>query len=118
LALTLGEDVHDTRLGCWRRNDQERTEQSLDVAEVLAALPEELREVAEHLMHEPAAAVTRRLGLRPSTLYGLIGRLRRHFRRRGLGDSGSGHDRTGIGAEHHGRHGTGMGQGLTPGFKL
>lgn len=84
LGQTLGQDAHDTRLRRDRRDDQEQAELALDVAESLANLPDELRAVAERLLHAPIAEVARELGLRPSTLYGLVHRLRRRFRRAGL----------------------------------
>lgn len=65
--------------------DQRRRDLALDVAEVLANLPEELRAVAEALKTDNVAAAARKLGVPRSTLMtGGVRSLLRRFRQAGL----------------------------------
>lgn len=64
-----------------RLSDLER-----DVAAVLAGLPGEQRALAESLMEASVSEVSRRLGLRRTTLYGRMKGLRAAFERDGLRD--------------------------------
>jgi DNA-directed RNA polymerase specialized sigma24 family protein len=86
LAQTITSDEHRNRTGRWRRSDAERAELALDTATVLAALPEDLRDLAMGLMDASPSQVARDLGVPRSTLQRRLERLRRHFEDAGLRD--------------------------------
>jgi len=83
---TIASDEHLNRTGRWRRSDAERAELALDTATVLAALPEDLRDLAVRLMDASPSQVARDLGVPRSTLQRRMERLRRHFEDAGLRD--------------------------------
>ena len=85
-AQTIASDEHLNRTGRWRRSDAERAELALDTATVLAALPEDLRDLAVRLMDASPSQVARDLGVPRSTLQRRMERLRRHFEDAGLRD--------------------------------
>jgi DNA-directed RNA polymerase specialized sigma24 family protein len=66
------------------RGDDELADLAADVADVLADLPPEERELAELLMGQSKAGAARALGVPRTTLYAAIGRLRARFERAGL----------------------------------
>ena len=83
---TIASDEHLNRTDWWRRSDAERAELALDLDEVLAALPEDLRDLAVRLMDASPSQVARDLGVPRSTLQRRMERLRRHFEDAGLRD--------------------------------
>lgn len=85
LGDTLDGDAFLRRLGRGDGDDAGGQDLRLDVERVLAALPEDLRALAEGLMAETASEVARRHGVAHSTLRYRIGRLREHCEGAGLG---------------------------------
>jgi len=61
------EEVHDLRTGREARSDVERADLEMDVAQILAALPSDLRQVAEMLMTMSVSDAARRIGVPEST---------------------------------------------------
>jgi RNA polymerase sigma-70 factor (ECF subfamily) len=66
------------------RTDEEWAELASDVADVLAGLPPDDRDLAERLMRQSKAAAARGLGVPRTTLYVALRRLRARFERAGL----------------------------------
>ena len=73
-----------SRLGIHVRPVMESLELCLDVAAVLAELPEELRRLCELLLVGSTSEASRRSGMHRSTIYRAIHDLREHFARAGL----------------------------------
>jgi hypothetical protein len=86
LAETVGRQEQEARLGRDSRSDEERAQLAGDVADVLAGLPPDLRDVAERLKHDSVSAVARDLGLPRTTLLRRMEHLRRAFEGAGLRD--------------------------------
>ncbi len=87
LGETIPEDGHDLRLGRQTRLAADRDELALDVAAVLAELPEELRAAAEALSTMTIAEAVRKLGIprwKFDEVY--LPRLREAFTAKGLGE--------------------------------
>ena len=83
-ACTIDQDEADMHAGRRSRTREDEAHLRLDVSLVLSGLPEDLREVAEHLMSETVTEAAKSLGMPRTTLYGAIGRLRRIFEDAGL----------------------------------
>jgi RNA polymerase sigma factor (sigma-70 family) len=66
--------------------EAEQAELARDVKEVLAALPSELREIAELLMTESIARTASILGISRHTVYERVTEIRTHFERAELGN--------------------------------
>jgi DNA-directed RNA polymerase specialized sigma24 family protein len=81
---SLGTAARDARLGRRTRAAEDHFNLNADVAEVIAQLPPELRELAEQLKHLPKAEVARRLGLPTSSMRPDLRKLRRLFEKAGL----------------------------------
>jgi RNA polymerase sigma factor (sigma-70 family) len=86
-ADSLGERVHDARLGRHGRSAEEQARLRQDVADVIARLPEDLRVLARLLQTRTLADAAKELGVSRSTLAGRRERLRRWFERAGLDDN-------------------------------
>ncbi|GIW85376.1 MAG TPA: sigma-70 family RNA polymerase sigma factor [Dehalococcoidia bacterium] len=86
LAETVGRREQDARLGRDPRSDEERAQLAGDVADVLADLPADLRDVAERLKHDSVSQVARDLGLPRTTLLRRMEHVRRAFEGAGLRD--------------------------------
>jgi RNA polymerase sigma-70 factor (ECF subfamily) len=84
LAAAVGRPEMNARLGVRPRTDEELAQLAADVADVLAALPAELRALAERLKTKSIAEVARDLGVPRTTLYEAIRLLRMRFERAGL----------------------------------
>jgi RNA polymerase sigma-70 factor (ECF subfamily) len=83
LSATLPEEPID-REGL--PSDRDRAEVASDVAEAVASLPAELREIAELLTNHTVAELVHRLGVSRSTLYRRVADIRATFEARGLGN--------------------------------
>lgn len=82
---TLGEDAQDLRLGRKTRPAAECADLRMDVAEVLASLPPELRPVAEALTTMTIRKAGRKLGISRCQLYKVyLPQIREAFEARGL----------------------------------
>jgi RNA polymerase sigma-70 factor (ECF subfamily) len=62
----------------------EQADLAIDVADLLARLPAELRDLAERLKTQTLSQVARDMGIPRSTLQRRVSRLRRHFEEAGL----------------------------------
>ncbi|MBX3452481.1 MAG: sigma-70 family RNA polymerase sigma factor [Planctomycetaceae bacterium] len=67
-------------------SDQQRVELRLDCDDILATLPDDLREIAERLKEQCPLAVARELGISPTTLRRRMAELRERFAAAGYGD--------------------------------
>lgn len=79
LAATIAEQEKDRRLGREGRSDQESSELRSDVTEIVARLPDDLRDLCERLMHDTVSQVARDLDLPRSTLRAKARKLRRRL---------------------------------------
>lgn len=86
LGDTIGRRELDARLGRSLRDQQELAELVLDMADVIAGLTPELRDLAERLKADSASQVARDLGVPRTTLNGTIQKLRQRFEGAGLRD--------------------------------
>ena len=86
LAQTIGQRELDARLGCHRRSDEELAQLARDIADVMAKLPDELRELAERLKSQTKSEIARDMGVPRTTLNESVRRLRRRFESKGLKD--------------------------------
>ncbi len=84
LEETIGQRELDSRLGRESRDPHEASDLAMDVADVLAGLPPELRDLCERLKHASVSDVARDLGVPRTTLYESIRKLRKHFAEIGL----------------------------------
>jgi RNA polymerase sigma factor (sigma-70 family) len=85
-ARTVSRRERDARLGVRPRDESDLAEARLDVAEVLAGLPPDLRDLAERLKGQSIAEVADDLGVARTSLYQSIRRLRCRFEKAGLKD--------------------------------
>ncbi|MBN1606479.1 MAG: sigma-70 family RNA polymerase sigma factor [Polyangiaceae bacterium] len=84
-AQTVPANAHDRRTRQQHRSEHEQRELRLDVRQVVGALPEELKSLAELLMEHRVARVARMLNIPRATLYrNGIARLRAIFDDAGL----------------------------------
>lgn len=84
---TLDQDEQDIRTGKYRRPAAERGDLRLDVQQVLADLPPDLRRAAQLLQSLPVAQVAREMGVPHATFYDRhLKRLREAFAAKGLAD--------------------------------
>lgn len=84
LGQTFCQQKQDIRQGRSARCHAERVDLTQDVAEVLARLPDDQRELAEQLKHHSLAEVARRRDVPRSTLQTRVRQLREVFDRAGL----------------------------------
>lgn len=87
-AANLSEAIDDRqrhrRLQRDPRSDEEVAELINDVADLLAALPEDLREIAQRLMAQSRSAVARDMGMSRSAVAAAALRIRRRFEKSGF----------------------------------
>ena len=86
LGETISEDIVEIRTARRQRSPEEQTQLRMDVSLVLSKLPEDLRQVAEHLQIESIKETAQSLGLPRSRVYGAIRRLRSIFEDANLKD--------------------------------
>jgi RNA polymerase sigma-70 factor (ECF subfamily) len=84
LAEAVGEREHNARRCRQPRSAEELAQLISDVTEVMASLPDDLRELAEGLISQPLAAIAREWGVPRTTLGDRVRRLRRRFEDAGL----------------------------------
>jgi RNA polymerase sigma-70 factor, ECF subfamily len=84
LAAAMGRRELEARLGVGGRSDAELAQLVADVADVVAGLPAELRELAERLKTQSVAEIARDLSVPRMTLYQKVRLLRMRFERAGL----------------------------------
>jgi RNA polymerase sigma factor (sigma-70 family) len=84
-ADSLTEQAHEPRLGPHGHSAEEQADLALDVADVLARLPEAVRAACRQvLVSGSVAAAARELGMSRSTLQDWMRRLRERFEQAGL----------------------------------
>ena len=86
LAQTIGRRELDARLGRSTPSDQELLERVLDVAAVIASLPEPLRELAERRKSQTMQEIAEALGIPRTTLNERMREIRQAFERGELRD--------------------------------
>lgn len=79
LAQTIGDHEANSRLCLAPRSDSEKSELAMDTADVVAELPDDLRDLCQRLKRDSISQVARDLGVPRSTLYKSIYELRRRF---------------------------------------
>jgi RNA polymerase sigma factor (sigma-70 family) len=84
LGATVGQHEHDARHQRHTRSQQEQAELANDVQDVIAALPDRLRQLAEQLKTMTVADIARETGIARSTINDRITELRRRFEKSGL----------------------------------
>jgi len=84
LEETITDRELDSRLGRASKDPHESSDLAMDVSEVLAGLPPELRDLCERLKHASVSDVARELNVPRTTLYESIRKLRKHFADVGL----------------------------------
>jgi len=86
-AETMDRDETDIRTDKRARSREEQAQLRSDVGFALAALPDDLRALAECVMNTPTLTkAAKQLGMHRSALYEAIDQLRSHFGKAGLGD--------------------------------
>jgi len=86
-AETMDRDETDIRTDKRARSREEQAQLRADVAFALAALPDDLRELAECVMSAPTLTkAAKKLGMQRSAFYDALDRLRSYFSDAGLGD--------------------------------
>lgn len=84
LAQAISQRELNARRGCHPRSDEELAHHAQDMAEVMATLPDELRELAERLKTQNVSEVARDIGIPRTTLHESVRHLRRRFESTGL----------------------------------
>lgn len=83
----ISQDEQDFRTGKYQRSAEERMDLHLDIQNMLAGLPPDLRNAARLLQHRPIAQVARELGIPHATFYDHhLTQLREAFAEQGLAD--------------------------------
>jgi len=86
LADTISPRHLASRLGRATREERELAELAMDVSDVIAGLPPELRELAQRLKTDSLSQIARDLGVPRTTLADRVRKLRRCFEQAGLRD--------------------------------
>jgi RNA polymerase sigma-70 factor (ECF subfamily) len=86
LADTIGDREFNARRCRDPRSAEDLAQLASDLAEVVAALPDELRDLAERLKTESISAIAREVGVPRTTLNDTVRRLRQRFEQAGLRD--------------------------------
>jgi len=86
--VPLGDIITDSdgarRVGNKTVSDQDRVSLKMDVAHVIAALPEELRGLCEEIKHKSLRQIARERGVDKNWVRRRVAKIRRHFRTFGL----------------------------------
>ena len=107
LAGTIGEREYNARRGRHPRSEDDLAQLTSDLAEVVASLPHELRDLAERLKTRSIKAVARETGVPRTTIQDRVRRLRKRFEQAGMRDYlgfrfvTSGRDRVALQIETH-----------------
>jgi len=84
LSDTIGPREANARLGIAPRSDAALAELGMDVADVMAGLPEDLRDLCLRLKHGSVSQVAREMGVPRTTLAAAVARLRELFEKAGM----------------------------------
>jgi RNA polymerase sigma-70 factor, ECF subfamily len=85
-AALLVDDVHSGRTGCFRRPDVEPADLAADIANIMAKMPAELRDLCRRLQSQSLTAIAREVGIPRTTLQESIKKIRRYFEDAGMRD--------------------------------
>ncbi len=86
LAQTIGDRELDARLGRQRRSECELVQLALDLADVMATLPDNWRTLLELRKTQTMADIARELGVPRTTLNEWMRRIRKRFEKAGLNE--------------------------------
>lgn len=86
LAETIGDRELNARRCRDPRSPDNLAQLACDLADVVAALPQELRDLAERLKTQSISAIAREVGIPRTTLNDAVRRLRKRFEQAGLRD--------------------------------
>ena len=86
LGDTIGQRELDAQRCRYPRSDEELAQLAQDMADVIATLPDELRDLAERLKTQNVSEIARDMGIPRTTLHESVRRLRRRFENAGLKD--------------------------------
>ena len=84
LAGTIGEREHNARRCRQPRSEDDLAQLASDLANVVAALPDELRDLAERLKTQSISEIAREVGIPRTTVNDSVRRLRQRFEHAGL----------------------------------
>lgn len=85
-ADLLASDVHSGRTGCVCRSDEEHADLATDIANIMAKMPAELRDLCQRLQNQPLTAIAQEVGIPRTTLQESIKKIRRYFDDAGMQD--------------------------------
>jgi RNA polymerase sigma-70 factor, ECF subfamily len=85
-ADLLASDVHGGRTGCVRRSDAEQADLAADIANIMAKMPAELRDLCQRLQNQPLTAIAQEVGIPRTTLQESTKKIRRYFEDAGMKD--------------------------------
>jgi RNA polymerase sigma-70 factor (ECF subfamily) len=86
LVQTIGDRELDYRLGRQRRSEDELVQLALDLASVMATLPDDWRTFLERRKSQTMADIARELGVPRTTLNDWMRRIRKRFEKAGMQD--------------------------------
>ena len=86
LAETISDREYNGRRCRDPRNDEDLAQLVTDLADVINALPDELRDLAERMKTQSISAIAREIGVPRTTLNDAVRRLRQRFEQAGLRD--------------------------------
>jgi len=84
LSDTIGPKEANARLGIAPRSDAALAELGMDIADVMAQLPDDLRELCVRLQHASVSQIARDMGVPRTTVSTAVGRLRAFFEEAGM----------------------------------
>jgi RNA polymerase sigma-70 factor, ECF subfamily len=82
----LATDVHGGRTGCVRRSDEHQADLAADIADIMAKMPAELRDLCQRLQRQPLTAIAREVGVPRTTLQKSVRKILGRFENAGLRD--------------------------------
>lgn len=86
LAQTIGERELDARLGRRRRSEEELAQLALDLADVIATLPESWQKLLELRKTQTMPEIASEMGVPRTTLNERMRRIRQRFEKAGMRD--------------------------------
>lgn len=84
LSDTIGPREANARLGTTPRSDAALAELGMDVADVMARLPDELRDLCVRLQRDSVSQIARDMGVPRTTVSTAVARLRDYFEKAGM----------------------------------
>ena len=84
LSDTIGPREANARLGIAPRSDAAQAELGMDVSDVMAQLPDDLRDLCQRLQHDSVSQIARDMGVPRTTVSTAVGKLRAFFEEAGM----------------------------------